>query len=177
MSINPRASGPINMPTIRNTATSGIFIFCAIKPVIVPIARMNPTEINVCFAISTETDASNFCLPGGQNAWCRLPFPGRRAADHAAMMLPKLPRIGKAALRLPQTAGLARPPRQSRPIRPRRDVAEQHRHIGQDVSSRSPSCAGAAGTRKARAVEINNSNLVLRGQLANRKKPAPVPAG
>jgi hypothetical protein len=44
----------------------------------VPMARMSPTEIKVCFAISTETDVSNFFLPGGRSAGL---FLGPQAAD------------------------------------------------------------------------------------------------
>src|SRR5215813_13950080 len=60
MLISPSASGPTSMPTMRNTATSGIFIFCASKPVMVPRARMSPQDSSVCFAISIEVDANSF---------------------------------------------------------------------------------------------------------------------
>ena len=42
MWIRPSACGPIAMPATRNTATSGILIFCANRPATVPIARMRP---------------------------------------------------------------------------------------------------------------------------------------
>src|ERR1700712_5170188 len=61
ISISPRAAGPISIPTIRNNATSGIFIFCAANAVNVPIARMSPQESRVCFAISIEAEVSKFC--------------------------------------------------------------------------------------------------------------------
>src|SRR5712692_3880933 len=76
MSINPSASGPINIPTTRNTATSGIRIFCAIRPVMVPMPRISPPEINVCFAISTETDVSNFFPHCDHEDRCCLHVPG-----------------------------------------------------------------------------------------------------
>jgi hypothetical protein len=81
------------------------------------------------------------------------------------MMLPNLSRIGKAVLRPARAADLVRPPGRVHRFAHVGDVAEQHRHIGQDVSCRSPSRDGAAGTHKARAAEINTSNLVFRGQL------------
>src|SRR5216684_3834138 len=59
MSINPSASGPTSMPTMRNSATSGIFIFWANRPVMTPMARMSPQESSVCFAISIEADPGN----------------------------------------------------------------------------------------------------------------------
>src|ERR1700688_3407533 len=54
MSISPSARGPIAIPTTRNTATSGILIFCANRPVRVPMARISPHESSVCLAISSE---------------------------------------------------------------------------------------------------------------------------
>jgi hypothetical protein len=85
----------------------------------------------VCFAISMETDASNFCLPGGHNEWCRLPFPGRQAADHTAMMLPKLQKIGKAALRPACKQGiLCVSLGRVRRIGHVSDAAEQHQNMG-----------------------------------------------
>src|SRR5215471_10835999 len=63
MSIRPKAWGPISMPASRNTATSGILVFCANSPATVPTARMRPPDINVCFAISTEAGWSNCFLP------------------------------------------------------------------------------------------------------------------
>src|SRR5258708_39085626 len=54
----PSACGPIVMPVTRNTATSGIRIFCATRLARVPIARIRPHDSSVCFAISMEADAS-----------------------------------------------------------------------------------------------------------------------
>jgi hypothetical protein len=59
ISINPSACGPITMPTIGNSATSGILALWANRPATVPIARMTPQESSVCFAISIEVAASN----------------------------------------------------------------------------------------------------------------------
>src|ERR1700675_854641 len=56
---SPSACGPIAMRVTRNTATSGILIFCASRLASVPIARMSPQDSSVCFAISMEADASN----------------------------------------------------------------------------------------------------------------------
>src|SRR5262245_9998160 len=61
MSISPSAFGPISMPAMRNTATSGIPIFRARRPVIVPTARIRPQASRMCFAISTA-GASNWSL-------------------------------------------------------------------------------------------------------------------
>src|ERR1700681_4071215 len=66
MSTSASACGPIARPVTRNTATSGILIFCASRPATVPIARISPQESSVCFAISIDVDASNlltFCDP------------------------------------------------------------------------------------------------------------------
>src|SRR6185312_2683797 len=57
MFTRPIACGPSTMPTIRNTATSGILIFCATKAASVPTARISPQESRVCWAIAAE-DAS-----------------------------------------------------------------------------------------------------------------------
>src|SRR3984957_17803917 len=54
MSISPSARGPIAIPATRNTATSGILIFCANRPVRVPMARISPHESSVCLATSSE---------------------------------------------------------------------------------------------------------------------------
>src|ERR1035437_10375638 len=78
MSIRPSASGPIAIPTTRNTATSGILIFCASRPVRVPIARIRPHESKVCLAISMEADVSNsFSLGATQITGAHAVF-----ADH-----------------------------------------------------------------------------------------------
>ena len=61
--------GPISMPTIRNTATSGIRIFCASRPVTVPIARMSPQDSRVCLAISIEAEVPRECLRSGIRAY------------------------------------------------------------------------------------------------------------
>src|SRR5882724_5795952 len=58
MSTRPSACGPIAIPVTRNTATSGILIFCATKPATVPIARIMPHDNNVCLAISMEAEVS-----------------------------------------------------------------------------------------------------------------------
>src|ERR1700694_914438 len=55
---SPSACGPIAIPTMRNTATSGILIFCANRPARVPTARISPHESSVCLAISREADVS-----------------------------------------------------------------------------------------------------------------------
>ncbi len=52
------------MPTIRNSATSGILIFCARKAVTVPIARISPQDSSVCWAISMEEDVCTQVKPG-----------------------------------------------------------------------------------------------------------------
>src|SRR4030081_2324981 len=58
ISTSPSACGPIAIPVTRNTATSGILIFCATKPATVPIARIMPHDSNVCLATSMEVEAS-----------------------------------------------------------------------------------------------------------------------
>ena len=62
MSTSPSACGPIAMPVTRNTATSGILIFCATKPPSVPIARISPHDSSVCLATSIEAEASKSFL-------------------------------------------------------------------------------------------------------------------
>src|SRR5256885_16667735 len=62
MSTSPSACGPIAIPVTRNTATSGILIFCASRPASVPIASTSPQDSSVCFAISIEEDVSNDLL-------------------------------------------------------------------------------------------------------------------
>src|ERR1700759_2690598 len=77
MSIRCRPAGPIAMPTIRNSATSGRRTFWASKPVIVPTANMMPPDISVCLAISIEVDDSNHLLPAelSTGAACHDPAP------------------------------------------------------------------------------------------------------
>src|SRR5262249_2541046 len=58
ISIRPSACGPSAMPTSRNSATSGTRIFCARKPVSVPIASTSPHDISVCLAISIAVEVS-----------------------------------------------------------------------------------------------------------------------
>ena len=70
MSIKPKACGPIIIPATRNTATSGIFVFCANSPATVPTARMSPPAISVCLAISTEAGWSNCFLPIDREIFC-----------------------------------------------------------------------------------------------------------
>src|SRR5436853_3010280 len=65
--MNPSTSGPINMPAIKNVATSGIPIFWDKNPVMVPTARISPQASNVCFAISTAADASKSFSPSAIN--------------------------------------------------------------------------------------------------------------
>src|SRR6267378_4752411 len=69
MWMSASACGPIAIPTMRNSATSGILIFCASRPATVPIARIRPQESSVFLAILIEADASN----------CRLAFVQRPA--------------------------------------------------------------------------------------------------
>src|ERR1700677_480309 len=57
------ARGPIARPATRNTATSGIRIFCASSAATVPIARTRPNASSVCLAISREAEVSNLALP------------------------------------------------------------------------------------------------------------------
>ena len=59
MSISPSACGPSARPTRRNTATSGILIFCANKAAMVPTARMRLQDSSVCLAISIGAELSN----------------------------------------------------------------------------------------------------------------------
>src|SRR5260370_30353719 len=59
ISTSPSACGPIAIPAMRNTATSGILILCASSPVTVPMVRMSPHESSTCFAVSMEVGASN----------------------------------------------------------------------------------------------------------------------
>src|SRR6266403_2584652 len=58
ISTSPSACGPIAIPAMRNTTTSGILIFWASRAATVPIARIRPHESSVCFAISRDADAS-----------------------------------------------------------------------------------------------------------------------
>src|SRR5262249_32254512 len=58
ISISPSACGPSAMPAIRNRATSGTRIFCATKPIRVPIASTSPHDISVCLAISIAAEDS-----------------------------------------------------------------------------------------------------------------------
>src|SRR3977135_1910190 len=70
---SPSACGPIAMPVTRNTATSGILIFCASRLASVPIAKMRPHDSSVCFAISMEAEASKLVQrlqPAGDIARC-----------------------------------------------------------------------------------------------------------
>src|SRR5258708_13681235 len=78
---SPSACGPIAMPVTRNTATSGILIFCASRLASVPIARMRPEDRSVCFAISMEADASNQLPIVDVNDPARL-----RMVDHHAVV-------------------------------------------------------------------------------------------
>ncbi len=98
MSISPSTSGPINKPTTRSTATSGILSFWAIRPVIVPNARMMPPEISVCFAISMEADAGKTFPPLrqlGSSSVLFLAAGGRLCRE----MLPQTLRDGKISAR------------------------------------------------------------------------------
>src|ERR1700692_4832367 len=61
------ACGPIAMPATRNTATSGILIFCASSAATVPIARTRQNASSVCLAISMEAEVSNGRLPVGRS--------------------------------------------------------------------------------------------------------------
>jgi hypothetical protein len=56
------------MLTTRKTATSGIRIFCATKPVTVPVVRMSPHDNNVSVASSIEARVSNFPPPNTRGA-------------------------------------------------------------------------------------------------------------
>src|ERR1039457_5020440 len=58
MFTRPNTPGPSNMPTSRNTATSGIRTSRAIKPEKVPTARMMPNINSACLANSSETEDS-----------------------------------------------------------------------------------------------------------------------
>src|ERR1700721_2307825 len=70
------ACGPIAIPATRNTATSGILIFCASSAATVPIARIRPNASSVCLAISRETDVSKFAtFRFPENALIQRPQP------------------------------------------------------------------------------------------------------
>src|SRR6266403_2488765 len=70
ISTSPSACGPIAIPAMRNTATSGILTRRASRAATVPMVRMSPHESSTCFAISMEADACNgitYCEPQAMN--------------------------------------------------------------------------------------------------------------
>ena len=75
------------MPATRNTATSGILIFCASRLATVPIARMRPHESSVCLAISIEADVSKRLLIVDVDDAACLGMEDHRAAVHDRIMV------------------------------------------------------------------------------------------
>src|SRR5215813_5575772 len=63
ISIKLSACGPIAIPASRKIAISGIRIFRAKNPAIVPIARITPQLNSVCLEISIEAGGSTWTTP------------------------------------------------------------------------------------------------------------------
>jgi hypothetical protein len=81
------------MLTTRKTATSGIRIFCATKPVTVPVVRMSPHDNNVSVASSIEARVSNFPPPtqGARSSYFNdHAQPRRSRCDPASAEMAKL---------------------------------------------------------------------------------------
>src|SRR5580704_13139486 len=102
---SPSACGPIAIPATRNTATSGILIFCASSPASVPIASISPHDSSVCFAISMEADASIVGLPSLTGRGCdrasvvNVDDPARlRMEDHRAAIDDRIVMFGHPVL-------------------------------------------------------------------------------
>src|SRR5438105_223228 len=107
MSMTPSACGPIAMPVSRNTATSGIRIFCATRLASVPIARISPHDSSVSFATSMEADASNQLPLVDVDDAARL-----RMIDHRAIVDNRIVVSGGHAVSLGYRIGLVSPRRQ-----------------------------------------------------------------
>src|SRR5271165_7135867 len=95
ISISFSPCGPNAIPASRKIAISGIRIFCATSPAIVPIARINPQLSSVCLAISIEAEVSTRVIIPGPVDFSRVPStkflqPSPDLADRDVGLLEKL---------------------------------------------------------------------------------------
>src|ERR1700758_1198778 len=94
MSISFSPCGPNAIPASRKIAMSGIRIFCAMNPAIVPIARISPQLDSVCLAISIEAGVSTASMNPGSAGACgsstKFLQPGTYLADSDIGLLKKL---------------------------------------------------------------------------------------